>query len=449
MLDAVGLSVARVRTARALTDDRSDAFPAELDLSVVRRHPTTLTPDTVASVLGAPLPPAQSGSGATTPATSIVVVTHNNLVFTRLCLESVIANTAGSDIEIIVVDNASVDMTDAYLERLAGQSARVRYLRNDENLGFAAAVNQGLTAARGDVLVVLNNDTVVAPGWIDRLDGHLRDPAVGMVGPLTNCCPNEACIEVPYTTYGGFLRFAAERATIDDGQWFDIDMLTMFCVAFRRDVYERVGPLDERFEVGMFEDDDFALRVRGAGLRVVCAADVVVHHFGEASLGKLVSTGEHGRIFQANKLRFESKWARSWDGHRSRPDAEYDRLVAVVREAIMAVVPEGETVLVVSKGDEELLDVDGRGAWHFPQQDDGAYAGWYPANTREVTEHLGRLAGKGASYIVFPETAAWWFEFYEGLEDGFAQEFEEIGTEPSCRIFAIRQPVRAHGSAGR
>ena len=59
-----------------------------------------------------------------------------------------------------------------------------------------------------------------------------------------------------------------------------------------------VGPLDERFEIGMFEDDDYALRLRELGLRQEPRAeDVIVHHFGEASFGKLVPSGEHGRIF--------------------------------------------------------------------------------------------------------------------------------------------------------
>jgi GT2 family glycosyltransferase len=432
---------------RAQPDEPIHAFPAELDLSVVHRHPTTLAPDTASTVLSGPVPSREHRSAPMSPTASIVVVTHDNLMFTRLCLESVLANTDRSDVEIIVVDNASTDMTPGYLERLADQSRRIRYLQNDENVGFAVAVNQGLRAARGHLLVLLNNDTMVAPGWIDRLEGHLRDPGIGIVGPLTNSCPNEARIEVPYTTYGGFLAFAAERAATDDGRSFDIDVLTMFCVALRRDVYERVGALDERFEVGMFEDDDYALRVRLAGLRAVCALDVVVHHFGEASFGKLVPTGEHARIFEANKQRFESKWKLTWEGHQGRRNAEYERVVAMVREAIMAVVPEGQTVLVVSKGDDELLDVDGRSVWHFPQDDNGTYAGWYPATSREVTEHLGRLTAKGASYIAFPETASWWFDFYQDLEDVFAQHYEEVGGQPSCRIFAIREPAHLSGAA--
>ena len=100
-------------------------------------------------------------------------------------------------------------------------------------------------------------------------------------------------------------------------------MLTMFCVAMRRDIYDRVGPLDERYQVGLFEDDDYSLRVRTAGYRVVCAEDTLVHHFGEASFGKLVPTGEYAEIFEENRRRFEAKWRRPWEPHRRRESPAY------------------------------------------------------------------------------------------------------------------------------
>jgi GT2 family glycosyltransferase len=96
-------------------------------------------------------------------------------------------------------------------------------------------------------------------------------------------------------------------------------MVAMFCAAMRREVFERIGPLDERYEVGMFEDEDYALRVRRAGYQVVCARDVVVHHAYHASIGRLLPTGEYSRVFRANRRRFEEKWGVSWVPHRSAP----------------------------------------------------------------------------------------------------------------------------------
>jgi glycosyltransferase involved in cell wall biosynthesis len=89
----------------------------------------------------------------------------------------------------------------------------------------------------------------------------------------------------------------------------------------RRSLLARLGPLDERFGAGMFEDDDFARRVRAAGGRVVCAEDVFVHHWGRASFGALPE-GRYQEVFEENRRRFEQKWGEPWRGHRSRPDAE-------------------------------------------------------------------------------------------------------------------------------
>ena len=155
-----------------------------------------------------PLPPPRVAV-TTNPRTSIVVVTLDNLAFTRLCVETVLATT-DDDVELIVAENGSADEkagTTWPSSRLAtGVSSR---LASDSNLGFAAAVNQGLAAARGGTLVVLNNDTVLPPGWLARLERYLADPEVGTVGPTTNDAGNEAEVEATYRTYGELLDFAA------------------------------------------------------------------------------------------------------------------------------------------------------------------------------------------------------------------------------------------------
>jgi hypothetical protein len=201
-----------------------------------------------------------------------------------------------------------------------------------------------------------------------------------------------------------------------------------------------VGPLDEQFEIGMFEDDDYAMRLRDQGLRVVCASDVLVHHFGEATIGKLVAGGEYSRVFDANRRRFEEKWNRIWTTHEARPDRAYLDLVRTVVEVTAAQVPGDATVLMVSKGDEGLLDVPGRTVRHFPCDDNGDYAGWYAADTVEVLAGIDRQIVRGVTHIVFPESASWWFEFYAGLDEALADRLDEIDGAGVCRIFAVRDP---------
>jgi GT2 family glycosyltransferase len=370
---------------------------------------------------------------------SIVIVTFDNLVYTRLCLESLLANTDYSSYEVIVVDNGSTDGTADYLHRLELHHPHVRVVYNDRNRGFAAANNQGLALAAGDVLVLLNNDTIIPYGWLARLVRHLESPAIGLIGPVTNRTCNEAQIDVPYQTYGAFVQFARNYMATHDGECFAIRMLAMFCAAIRRDVYKQVGPLDERYEVGMFEDDDYAIRVRTAGYQVVCAADVFVHHFGQATLGKLVPTGEYGELFRANRQRFEKKWGIAWEPHARSWNQPYQQLVEHIRTVVCTTLPPEATVVVVSKGDDDLLKLDGRQALHFPQTEEGMYAGYYPADSAEAIERLEALRAKGADYLVFPSTAFWWLDHYAEFKTYLEHTYNMIMLlADTCAIFALR-----------
>ena len=255
---------------------------------------------------------------AVTPA-SIVVVTYNNLALTRLCLESIVRSTDYPNYEVIVVDNNSTDGTPDYLRQMAAQYRQIQIILNCENRGFASANNQGIALSTGERIVLLNNDTIVPRGWLSRLLRHLDNPAIGLVGPVTNFAGNESKVDVDYQTLGEMEAFADGLMWANEGRIADIHMLAMFCVAFRRDTYERVGPLDEQFGIGMFEDDDYSLRIKKSGMRVVCAADVFVHHVGQAAFKKLIENGEYDSLFDENRRRYESKWNVRWISHKNAP----------------------------------------------------------------------------------------------------------------------------------
>src|SRR5262249_43630181 len=227
---------------------------------------------------------------------------------TRLCLESLFRNTDYPNYEVIAVDNDSTDDTQSYLVKLSERYENLKIILNETNLGFAKANNQGIRLSSGDYIVLLNNDTIVPRGWLSRLLKHLVDPKVGIVGPVTNFVGNEAKLQVGYRTWAEMEEFAQDQTWDNHGRIADIHMLAMFCVAMRREVFEAVGELDEQFGIGMFEDDDYSLRVRQKGYRVICAADAFVHHFGQAAFGKLIRTGLYDRIFNDNREKFERKW---------------------------------------------------------------------------------------------------------------------------------------------
>ncbi len=248
---------------------------------------------------------------------SIIILTHNNLNYTRLCLDSIFDHTSGMDFEVIIVDNGSSDGTQDYLASLAAAHKKqpklpvLKVIQNQENQGFARGNNQGAAAADGDILVFLNNDTIVTPGWLPGLVKYLRFPEIGMVGPVTNSSGNESRIETEYRNLEEMQTFARAYTQQHDGEAFEIGMLAFLCVGIRRSVYQEIGALDERFGLGMFEDDDYAIRVRKNNYHIICAQDVFIHHWGSASFSRLPSKDFY-RIFNKNHKKFEEKWGDQW-----------------------------------------------------------------------------------------------------------------------------------------
>ncbi len=250
------------------------------------------------------------------PMISVVVITYNNLALTQACLQSLKDETHYANSEVIVVDNASTDGTPEYLQAWAqGGDGRFVVL-NAENRGFAAANNQGLKLARGEYLVMLNNDTEVTAGWLRTLMSHLRtEPTLGLVGPVTNNIGNEARIRIDYANNEEMRRKAKAYTLQHLGETFSIRTLAFFCVMMPRKVYEQVGQLDEAYGLGFYEDDDYCRRVEEAGWRLECAEDVFIHHHLSASFNKLGK--DRKELLERNRQIYETKWG-PWVPHRQR-----------------------------------------------------------------------------------------------------------------------------------
>lgn len=128
---------------------------------------------------------------------SIVIVTYNNLKYTKQCINSIIEKTAYPNYELIIIDNDSKDETPLYLKELDAKYSNISVLLNRKNYGFAKANNIGINHANGDYIILLNNDTIVTRGWIGGLVKHLeRNKTLGIIGPVTNNCGNEAKIDI-------------------------------------------------------------------------------------------------------------------------------------------------------------------------------------------------------------------------------------------------------------
>lgn len=245
--------------------------------------------------------------------TSIVMVTYNNLALTRACLDSIEAHADGEKLELILVDNASRDGTAEFLTEWAASRGH-KVILNETNRGFAAANNQGLQIARGDYLVLLNNDTQVTSGWLATLRRHLRrNPRLGLIGPVTNNIGNQARVDIRSASLAD-MHQAARRYTCQHlGESFLLPTLAFFCVMMSRSTYLRVGALDEVYGLGFFEDDDYCRRVEEAGLFSACARDVFIHHHLSASFGQM-NVIERQALFEKNKAIYEARWG-TWPLH--------------------------------------------------------------------------------------------------------------------------------------
>lgn len=235
--------------------------------------------------------------------TSIIVVTHNQLQYTRQCLESLRFRT-DEPYEMIVVDNGSTDGSIDYLRA----QPNVTLIANPDNRGFPAAVNQGLRCAQGRQVLLLNNDTVLTTGWLRKLlDALYSDPKTGLVGPVSNSVSGFQEIPVSYSDLASLDGFAWEQGRHHAGEYIEVERLVGFCLLIRREVIDAIGLLDERFGIGNFEDDDYCRRAQGAGYRTVMALDSFVHHFGSRTF--LASGLDFGGILRENEQKFRDKWA--------------------------------------------------------------------------------------------------------------------------------------------
>jgi GT2 family glycosyltransferase len=464
---------------------------------------------------------------------SIVVPVHGNASLTRRCLDLVLAELPAEG-EVVVVDDASTDETP---EMLRSFGERIRMLRMDTNVGFAAACNRGSAEAAGDLLVFLNNDTEPRPGWLEALIGHAeREPAAAVVGAKlvypTGSVQHAGVVfgqdGYPHNLYAGLPEAhpAVNRSR-------RLQAVTAACVLVRREAFEAAGGFDEEFENSL-EDVDLCLRIGAAGGEVHYCPEATLVHLESASRGRrnrfkrsvdlyrsrwrasvrrddLSVYAEDGLIeveYPASyPLRFSispllasvddareaeiERLLESYAGqvsdllaevmrltalagapplatgdtgpasgveHRAllgearRLEAEahslqrrfavptdglgYRHLVEKIRIAVEERVPAGERVLVISRGDRDLLELGEVEGAHFPQDADGSYLGHHPQNSEAALAHLEELREKGAGFLVVPATASWWLDHYEDFAEHLRARCSatDLGF---CTIFSL------------
>jgi GT2 family glycosyltransferase/glycosyltransferase involved in cell wall biosynthesis len=237
----------------------------------------------------------------------VIVPVHGKWTYTLDCLRSLASCGDERLFEVIVVDDCSPDETGEQLRRVEG----VRVVTTPENLGFIGACNAGAATARADVLVFLNNDTEVTPGWLDALLEVLeRDATVGLVGAML--VGEDGLVQES----GGIIWADGSGWNYGRGEAVDsasvralrdVDYCAGAAIAVRRSLFELLGGFDQRYAPAYYEDTDLCFGIRAAGYRVVVQPESVVVHKEGGSHGKHASGGLK-RFQNVNRHVLVSKW---------------------------------------------------------------------------------------------------------------------------------------------
>ena len=241
---------------------------------------------------------------------SVIVLSWNGIDYLEGCLNAVLSQDYAG-LEVIIVDNGS---TDGSADFVAERFPQVQLIRNERNLGFAGGNNVGLRAATGDVLVLLNQDTLVHGGWLNALVAALDDPTMGLVG-CKMLYPDGTLQHAGAYLHGA--RGEAQhigRHEADTGQYdqpCEVDFVTAASIALKRSTLVRIGPLDEGYSPAYYEDIDWCYRARAAGLGVVYWPDAALTHY--ESVSTQTHSYAHKAVYHHNRLRllFKHK-ALSW-----------------------------------------------------------------------------------------------------------------------------------------
>ncbi len=220
------------------------------------------------------------------PVVSLVVLGFNGFdTVTRNCLESLRPWLDSPLIEVLVLDNGSTDNSAELTRKWCEPYPSVHCLTSEVNLGFAGGMNWGSSHAKGDWLLLVNNDTIFPIYAIDSLLRVVQEAPsnVAMLGPVTNAAGNGQRLWKPGATQNEWLQIGKELHESPTKQLMPTYRCDFFCIAVRADVWTQLGGLDESFGLGYYEDFDFSLRLRCAGFEQMITEDVFVLHTGSAS----------------------------------------------------------------------------------------------------------------------------------------------------------------------
>ncbi len=232
----------------------------------------------------------------------IIIAVWNQLEFTKNCIESIERNTGDVEYRLILIDNASDKPAMEYLSALAqAKKDRVLLIRNEVNLGFLKAANQGMKASDAPYVCLLNNDTLVTEGWLkEMIEIAAGSKDIGIVNPSSNNLGQKPLAGEPLEIYAAKIRKEA-------GNSIDLGAAIGFCMLIKREVLDKTGLFDEVYGRGNFEDTDLSRKAVKAGYRCVRACGSYVYHRENTSFNKI---NTFNADFERNREIFEFRWGK-------------------------------------------------------------------------------------------------------------------------------------------
>lgn len=352
--------------------------------------------------------------------TSIIILSYNQLEYTKLCLESIRMTTPESAREIIVVDNGSGDGSVEWLR----EQKDIMLVENRENRGFPAGCNQGILAgSKESDIFLLNNDTVLVANSLFWLRMGLYDQKEnGAVGSVTNNARGQTVIDgvddvAALTAFG-------EKTNIPMKHPYESRLyLIGFAVLVKRSAVSQIGLLDERFSPGNSEDLDYGLRIIRSGYRNILCRNSFILHFGSRSFKK--DSGEYAALLWKNCRKLNEKWGF---------DVEHS---SNWREDLLSLIDEPEEKSM------RLLDVGcGCGALMARMKSIYPYTEVYGIEpvpeAAEFASHIGSVLCKDADKSDFP----WEEEFFDYI---IIRDTLEYLMEPENLLKKLQKYLKSNG----
>jgi GT2 family glycosyltransferase/glycosyltransferase involved in cell wall biosynthesis len=238
----------------------------------------------------------------------IIIPFYNGLNFLRDCIESIISNTDYPH-KLLLIDDGSDDYTKQQISQYVEKYPHISIQSNPQRIGYLKSCNAGLRASTGDYVVLLNSDTYVLPGWLERLINCAEsDAKIAIVNPLTNMA---SILSVPIPPGLTVYTMGERIAQVSQRRYPDVVTASGFCLLLKREAMETLGLFDEIYGIGYCEESDYSMRAIVQGWRVAVADNAFVYHKGSGTFGQSLRQEHYAR----NREIFDQRWEKLYNTH--------------------------------------------------------------------------------------------------------------------------------------